>query len=154
MHSPYSRLLLGLHELGGLYGIHWCLCSRGEQLKIQIGGTVKLNLSPFKRVQSLPTLIVHLAPTPRSSPFPSLPYMTSSARYRHKKEGPTPTHSPTSNSRFYALLTLARGSCGRAYLPLSSRSDRKSDLGFLVPTLLLLIFAPLPLYSFRHVTYG
>ena len=27
----------------------------------------------------------------------------------HKKEGPTPTHSSTSNSRFHALPTLARG---------------------------------------------
>jgi hypothetical protein len=43
---------------------------------------VKPNLSDVKRVLSLPTLFVFLAPAPRLAPFPSLPYMTSSARYR------------------------------------------------------------------------
>ena len=55
-----------------------------------------------------------------------------------------------SNSRFSALPTLASGQYRRAYLPLSSRSDRKSDLAFFVATLLLLIFAALTLYTLRH----
>ena len=56
-----------------------------------------------------------------------------------------------SNSRFSAPPTLAIGHYRRAYPPLSSRSDRKSDLALFVATLLLLTFAALSLYRSRHV---
>lgn len=92
---------------------------------------VKPNLSAVKRVLSLPTLIVFLAPAPRRSPFSSLPYMISSARYRYIKRKdqrlltrqlPTPA--------FTLFLPLQEGDAGGPTYPCRLAPTESQTWGF------------------------